>query len=442
MLNPNSTSMCSPESREPPVLRGKTSTAERPHLLPRIAQRSADLLPYLALVAAGVLYYLLMAADRASTALNPEQMSHLALNLICNGLVVLVAMRAHGPLNDRMTHVFGASFAAHGALALLILATRLYFSRPTLLLAAGLSPLIGLLVIWLRYRVSEMKVAIISGEQEQDPAQYANIGTRISTPDADLRGFDLLLVPFDGAISPDWAKALSRAMLAGVQVRHVREFVEETRGCVSVDEFDLDEVSDSTIDSYRHGKRLLDICLVVFLMPAALLILAFGMLGVMVSSGFPIFFSQKRVGLGGRVFTMYKLRTMKQPRPGSAESATVVGDTRITGIGRFLRRYRIDELPQLAHVLLGQMSLIGPRPEQPALSEAYIRDMPAFAYRHLVRPGITGWAQVRAAYAADLAETRTKLSYDLYYVKNLSLALDLQIIARTFWTLAAGSGVR
>src|SRR5690606_35182475 len=103
---------------------------------------------------------------------------------------------------------------------------------------------------------------------------------------------------------------------------------------------------------------------------------------------------------------MYKLRTMKRPSPGEITRATSLTDDRITPVGRLLRRFRIDELPQLLNVIQGDMSIIGPRPEQPALTEAYTRDMPAFAYRHIVRPGITGWAQVRSGYASNLEETR------------------------------------
>jgi lipopolysaccharide/colanic/teichoic acid biosynthesis glycosyltransferase len=156
--------------------------------------------------------------------------------------------------------------------------------------------------------------------------------------------------------------------------------------------------------------------------------------------GTPVLFTQKRVGYAGKVFTIYKLRTMtRAPREADA---TAVGDMRVTGFGRFLRRFRIDELPQLWNVLKGEMSLIGPRPEQPELARAYVSQMPAFAFRHLVRPGITGWAQIRAGYAANLAETREKLSFDLYYLKNASVTLDLEIAARTAFTLLSGRGVR
>jgi lipopolysaccharide/colanic/teichoic acid biosynthesis glycosyltransferase len=151
------------------------------------------------------------------------------------------------------------------------------------------------------------------------------------------------------------------------------------------------------------------------------------------------------VGLGGKPFRIIKLRTMRPAGGGGggdAASATVRGDSRVTPVGGFLRRFRIDELPQMLNVLRGEMSVIGPRPEQPALAEVYAREAPSFALRHLVRPGITGWAQVRAGYAADVAETKVKLSYDLFYLKSLSFALDMQILWRTAWTLTAGGGVR
>jgi lipopolysaccharide/colanic/teichoic acid biosynthesis glycosyltransferase len=122
--------------------------------------------------------------------------------------------------------------------------------------------------------------------------------------------------------------------------------------------------------------------------------------------------------------------------------ATIRNDTRITPLGKWLRRFRIDELPQLWNVLKGDMSIVGPRPEQRSLSDDYTRAIPAFAYRSMVRPGITGWAQVRAGYAADLAETRIKLGYDLFYLKYFSFSLDVQILLRTIWILLSGRGVR
>ena len=191
----------------------------------------------------------------------------------------------------------------------------------------------------------------------------------------------------------------------------------------------------------RNGKRLFDILVSAALTPVALPMIAAGGMAILFSMGRPVFFRQARVGLAGRPFMILKLRTMR-PDSTRGQIATATGDPRVTPVGRWLRRFHIDELPQLWNVLAGEMSLVGPRPEQPALAEAYAREAPAFAYRQLMRPGITGWAQVRAGYAADLAETRVKLLHDLFYLENCSLALDVEICGRTIWALLSGAGAR
>ena len=186
---------------------------------------------------------------------------------------------------------------------------------------------------------------------------------------------------------------------------------------------------------------MFDIFLSLAMAPLVLPLLVISSAAILVTMGRPVFFRQARVGLGGRPFLILKLRTMR-PCEAVGQTATAVGDRRVTPVGRWLRRFHIDELPQLWNVLTGEMSLIGPRPEQPALADAYAREVPAFACRQLVRPGITGWAQVRAGYAADLAETRVKLDHDLFYLENCSLALDVEICARTIWALVSGADAR
>ncbi len=211
---------------------------------------------------------------------------------------------------------------------------------------------------------------------------------------------------------------------------------------VPIAHFDVATLPMTEIARYRAWKRGLDLVCVVVLTPIAAPVALFAAAAIWLTMGRPVLFVQERAGLGGVPFRMLKLRTMRPAAPGDAIAATARQDPRITPLGRWLRRFRIDELPQLWNVLVGDMSLIGPRPEQPALAEQYAREVPAFAYRQLVRPGITGWAQVRAGYAADLEETKIKLAYDLFYLKNFSLGLDLQILMRTVWTLITGAGVR
>jgi lipopolysaccharide/colanic/teichoic acid biosynthesis glycosyltransferase len=158
--------------------------------------------------------------------------------------------------------------------------------------------------------------------------------------------------------------------------------------------------------------------------------------------GRPVFFLQDRVGQSGEIFRMFKLRTMRPRLEGEQARATALNDNRITPVGNILRKYHVDELPQMWNVLKGDMSLIGPRPEQPELALAYAESMPAYCYRHLVRPGITGWSQVCFGYAETFAETREKLTYDLHYVKFLSLALDMSIAIMTVKILLKGALVR
>ena len=156
----------------------------------------------------------------------------------------------------------------------------------------------------------------------------------------------------------------------------------------------------------------------------------------------PAIFRQQRLGEGGRAFTIYKFRTMRagaeEGRPMWAEER----DPRATGFGRFLRRTRLDELPQLWNVLKGDMSIVGPRPERPEFLEALQETVPFWTRRHLVKPGITGWAQVKRGYTADAEGTSEKLSYDLWYLRHRSLLIDLAICARTFTTLVSGAGSR
>jgi lipopolysaccharide/colanic/teichoic acid biosynthesis glycosyltransferase len=153
------------------------------------------------------------------------------------------------------------------------------------------------------------------------------------------------------------------------------------------------------------------------------------------------------MGYRGHPFLMYKFRTMRQASAGTSadprlDAMTRSNDERVTKIGRFLRHYRIDELPQLLNVLKGDMSWIGPRPEAVPLSLWYEAELPFYRYRHIVRPGITGWAQVKQGHVADVDEVLWKLHYDFYYIKNFSFWLDVLIVARTIRTILSGFGAR
>ena len=194
--------------------------------------------------------------------------------------------------------------------------------------------------------------------------------------------------------------------------------------------------------SYDRAKRLLDVITVIAFAPLWLPLAVCVALAVRLDSKGPALYSQPRVGRDGHVFTLWKFRSMVHGLQAPGVHFAQAEDPRITRVGRLLRRSRLDELPQLFNVLMGHMSLIGPRPEQTAFVRDFAATIPSYPYRHLVRPGLTGWAQVQQGYADSADTTRIKLSYDLYYVAHYSLALDLLIAAKTVKTVCTGFGAR
>ncbi len=186
-------------------------------------------------------------------------------------------------------------------------------------------------------------------------------------------------------------------------------------------------------------KRVLDVLASVALLPVALLLIAVCAIAVKLDSPGPVFYTQRRIGYQGRPFTLVKLRTMidapgrhrDQVEAQEDDPRPLPDDPRITRVGRILRAISLDELPQLLLVLRGEMSLVGPRPEQPHLVERYRAEIPLYNQRHFVRPGMTGWAQVRQSYSESVTDVVSKVQYDLYYISNLSVRLDVLILMET-----------
>ena len=200
-------------------------------------------------------------------------------------------------------------------------------------------------------------------------------------------------------------------------------------------------------DGFRQGwtrtfvKRCFDLVVGTVLLLVAMPVMVLTALLIVLEDGAPIFYSQERVGRGGRPFRVIKFRSMrrdteKDGKPRWASS----NDDRVTRIGRFIRKLRIDELPQLFNVLNGDMSLVGPRPERPYFVDQLTQQIPFYAVRHCVKPGVTGWAQVRYQYGASVDDAAEKLQYDLYYVKNHSLILDTLVLFETVRVVLTGEG--
>jgi sugar transferase (PEP-CTERM system associated) len=235
--------------------------------------------------------------------------------------------------------------------------------------------------------------------------------------------------------------------LMGIHVLDLSSYYERAVG-----QLKLDSLHASWLifgDGFRQGfsrafvKRLFDILAASVLLVMAAPVMLMACVVIVAESGFPVFYRQERVGQGGRLFNVIKFRSMRRDAEvdGRPRWATT-NDDRVTRSGRIMRKLRIDELPQLINVLRGDMSLVGPRPERPYFVDQLAREIPYYAVRHSVKPGITGWAQVRYHYSASLEDAVQKLQYDLYYVKNHTLFLDIVILFETVGVVVTGEGAQ
>jgi exopolysaccharide biosynthesis polyprenyl glycosylphosphotransferase len=193
--------------------------------------------------------------------------------------------------------------------------------------------------------------------------------------------------------------------------------------------------------AYLGTKRVMDVVLAIAIGIAILPLLPLIALAIKLDSGGSILYHQDRVGLGGRIFRIHKFRTMHADAERNGAVWAQVNDPRVTRLGRFFRRTRIDELPQVWNVIRGEMSFVGPRPERPQFTKLLEQEIHCYHLRNLVRPGLTGWAQVRFRYTNSLHDSRMKLEYDLYYLKNASLLFDLRILLRTVFVVLGKKGM-
>lgn len=257
-------------------------------------------------------------------------------------------------------------------------------------------------------------------------------------------GVRLVVVSDDDRLTSTHTKLLAELVTHGLQVTTVGTAYSAMTGRIPLDIVSPRWMLEAFEQAERPGrtqvKRLLDVALslVGLAMLAAILPLLYP--AVRATSRGPFLFRQPRVGLGGRLFTVQKIRSMTVA-PEDATQRWVSSDReRVTAVGSFLRKFRIDEFPQFWNVLKGEMSVVGPRPEQPELVARLQRENPYFHCRHLVRPGITGWAQINQGYVSTVEDSITKLSYDLYYVRRYGLNLDLDIILRTLFVMFSRLG--
>jgi UDP-GalNAc:undecaprenyl-phosphate GalNAc-1-phosphate transferase len=260
---------------------------------------------------------------------------------------------------------------------------------------------------------------------------------------AAARQLDCVVADFQFKHHPEQVRMLADCELQGVHVLSADRVYEAIAGRVSLTHLAEGKLDDYAIHPvYKIIKRLIDLSVVIISLPIAIPAAILTVVLIKYSSPGPVIFRQTRVGQRGVPFQMLKFRSMHLDSEVAGAQFASMQDPRITPVGQFIRKFRLDELPQFWNVLKGEMSLIGPRPEQVPFVQKFQQEIPFYGYRHLVKPGITGWAQVTQGYAADVESTAVKLEYDLYYVKHLSLSLDWLIIFKTVKTILTGFGAR
>ena len=402
-----------------------------------------------ALVAVALLPFLLRAIILPQDTFYAASINALWGNFVAVAIAFWVRLSIETYPGNRSTHVILPSIVlAHAAIVTGLLLTRLPYDRLALvagfvihiLWAYGLYVAVHRLI---RHRIAIVPFGEVDHLREIEHVDWHEM-REPALEDAAL--CDGLVADFGAPdMPPEWEALLADAAVQGRMVYQVKQLQESLTGRVAIDR--LSENSFGSLvptRAYFHLKSAVDLVAAIAVLPFVLPVLAGIALAIRLDSPGPVLFRQRRVGHAGVPFAMLKFRTMVQREANGdiEEVITADGDPRITRVGARLRQSRLDELPQIFNILAGQMSWIGPRPEAEALSAWYSGEIPFYRYRHVVRPGISGWAQVNQGHVASVDEVHAKLQYDFYYVKYFSAWLDILIAFRTIKTMMTGFGSR
>ncbi len=318
-------------------------------------------------------------------------------------------------------------------------------SRTVFFVELILTTVLLMLYFLLRFRMFPTRIAI-SDKAPQELFKHKNVEwvKQKAAPTSNQEPVDLVAIDDESPLAQITQNSQVSGVFFGIPRISTFVLLEELSGKVRLSSLTANILSTlSPPRAYFLTKRVGELVFVIVLSPLVFVIcLLLGALIKIGSSG-PMLFRQRRTGLNGEEFWITKLRTMTHDVTDSPrERFAIEGDQRITRIGRWMREYRLDELPQFWNILRGEMSLIGPRPEQPEFVKQFCASIPLYEIRHTVRPGITGWAQIRYGYASSAEQTREKLEYDLFYIKHMSVWLDFNIVLHTLTTIILRKGAR
>ncbi|MEN2785446.1 sugar transferase [Sphingomonas qilianensis] len=347
-------------------------------------------------------------------------------------------------------YVLPSFFTSYGVVVAVMLILRLDYIISVLLGSLGTAILSFFVLCYLGLRTNTYVFHVVPCGDVSRLQSFAQIEWVMMT-DATLPASpgSGIVVDLRADIDDAWERMLAEAALEAVPVYHLKQLVESITG-----QLEIAHISENTLGSlapnegYGKLKQVADLVCAITLLPLLLPLLVLVAVAIKIDSPGAVLFTQQRMGFRGRPFSVFKFRTMKPSVVGTHDddarqrAMTLNDDLRVTRVGRVLRRLRIDELPQIVNILRGEMSWIGPRPEAVPLSIWYQRELPFYSYRHVVKPGITGWAQVNQGHVAEIGDVHYKLCYDFYYIKYLSAWLDALILFRTVRTVIGGLGAK
>lgn len=290
------------------------------------------------------------------------------------------------------------------------------------------------------------KVIAQDNLQAQLRGQFKVVDIGAQTPNQIEMAHGYVVAANSNLMTSEWKDFLLDIKMEGRIVITWADFIESNLRKIPVEHIEVDwfflhsGYGLITSLSLSRVKRLHDLALSVILLILTFPLMLLTAIAVKLDSRGPVFYSQNRTGLRGRTFRVHKFRSMRTDAEAGGHKWASANDSRITRVGAFIRKTRLDELPQLVNVFRGEMSLIGPRPERPEFNEDLEKQIPYYNLRHLVRPGLTGWAQILYPYGASVTDSKNKLEYDLFYIKNYSFVLDYLILLRTVKIVFFGQG--
>jgi lipopolysaccharide/colanic/teichoic acid biosynthesis glycosyltransferase len=379
----------------------------------------------------------------------PEQVTTLIAAPVAIMIGLLLVRQISSIPGARETYYLAPAMAVSFAIVLAVmLLIRVDYNRFLFPTALAISIVWVFLTYALSERVRRSRFAVVPGGAAETLERLPQADwVPLSRPVLPSGRLDGIAVDLRGELDALWERFIADCALSGVRVFHERQLRESLSGRV-----EIRHLSENTLGSInpnagyiklKQGLDWLMAILALVILSPLLLVVAWL---VKLDSPGPAIFRQQRIGFRGVPFTVYKFRTMID---GAATACSPIegaitrdADPRITRLGSFLRRSRVDELPQILNILRGEMSWIGPRPEAVALSHWYEGELPFYRYRHIVRPGITGWAQINQGHVAEIDEVNQKLHYDFYYIQNFSPWLDIVIVLRTCGIMFTGFGAR